>query len=239
MDGSHLPPLRSLPRFFSASASGSDAFEIPPDELDKIRKVLRLPNGSMLAALPGDGRAIICKLEGRMAIPLKVWRPKSEAALRLTIVQALPKGDKIDEIVRACTELGAAKFILFPSDRTIVKWEESKRESRLHRLATIAMEACEVSFRVTLPQLIWKNSLAEAMKAAGENVFVLSESEEAIKPLPKAPQGEAALVIGPEGGWSPREIELTKDKAVTLGPRVLRVDHAAAAAAAIWLLSHE
>ena len=69
-----------------------------------------------------------------------------------------------------------------------------------------------------------------------QDALFLSESEREFKTLPKTGK-PLALGVGPEGGWSPSELVLIGDRGVTLGPRVLRVDHAAAAAAAILLLS--
>jgi 16S rRNA (uracil1498-N3)-methyltransferase len=149
----------------------------------------------------------------------------------------LPKGDKVDEIVRAGTELGVARFILFPSERTVVQWDAKKVDHRLTRLATIAREAAEVSFRTRLPEIVYLPSM-KAVLDANPDTVALSESEKESKPLRKS--GDSmTILVGPEGGWSKKELELIGDRGVTLGPRVLRVDHAGPAAAAILLLHHE
>jgi 16S rRNA (uracil1498-N3)-methyltransferase len=202
--------------------------------LDKLRKVLRLSPGAEIAVLPNDGSLIRCELRTKTAAPKEVYRPETEADLHLTVAQALPKGDKLDEIVRACTEIGVFHFILFPSDRTVVRWDERKTVERLRRLETIAREAAEVSFRTKLPTFELAPDLAGVL-ATRPAAIVLSEAESALARLSR-PAAEATIVVGPEGGWSPRELALIGDRAVTLGARVLRVDHAAAAAAAILLL---
>ncbi len=223
--------LRSLPRVFVPGASSEGPIELPSEEVDKLRKVLRLSAGAEIAVLPDDGSLIRCRFGGRDAVPLEVCWPQTESSLRLTVAQALPKGDKLDEIVRACTEIGVARFVLFPSDRTVVKWDDRKTADRLRRLAVIAREACEVSFRTRLPKFETAANLDAVLENLPESV-VLSESEQALEPLRRP----SALVVGPEGGWSPREFELIGSRRATLGPRVLRVDHAASAAAAILLL---
>lgn len=230
-------PLRSLPRVFIPGASHEEAIQIPSDELDKLRKVLRLSSGAEIAVLPNDGFVVRCRLDGRAAVPLEVHRPDTESPVELTIAQALPKGDKLDEIVRACTEIGVSGFVLFPSDRTVVRWDAKKTVERVRRLEAIAREACEMSFRTRLPKFEVAGSLEEVLKSTSAAI-VLSESEGLGRALPKS-DPRPFLVIGPEGGWSPREVALIGDRGVTLGPRVLRVDHAAAAAAAIFLLAHE
>jgi 16S rRNA (uracil1498-N3)-methyltransferase len=227
------PSLRALPRLFVEGATPGAPIELPKPEVDKLRKVLRLAAGAEIAVLPNDGSVLRCRFEGHHAIPLEKEEPPTEAALRLTIAQALPKGDKAEEIVRACTELGVAAFIFFPSERTVVRWTEDKLEHKMTRLATIAREAAEVSYRTRLPEILYKPSLTAALS---EQAFVLAETEGLTKLLPRLDQGEATLVVGPEGGWAKPELELIGARAVTLGPRVLRVEHAAAAAAARLLI---
>lgn len=230
----HLP-IRALPRVFVQGASPEALIELPQSEIDKLRKVLRLSAGAQIGVLPNDGSIIRCEFTGHDAKPLETLWPEVEAKVDLTICQSLPKGDKLDEIVRACTEIGVARFVLFPSERTIVQWDAKKTADRLNRLQVIAREAAEVSFRTKLPTISYLPSLKEVLNQHPESI-VLSEAEGEFKTL--EPQPSMTLVVGPEGGWSRRELELIGDRGVTLGPRVLRVDHAAAAAAAILLLNY-
>lgn len=230
-----LIPLRALPRVFVEGAEADGEIELPKEELDKLRKVLRLSPGAQIAVLPNDGSLIRCELKVHTAMPLEVVYPETEPSLKLTLAQALPKGDKLDEIIRACTEIGVSRFILFPSERTVVKWDEKKTRDRLHRLQVIAKEACEVSFRTRLPAIELSKDLADVLKREPEAI-VLSEVEGVAPSLMRT--GDAmTIVVGPEGGWAGRELKLIGDRGVTLGPRVLRVDHAGAAAAAILLLT--
>ena len=227
-------PLRALPRTFVPGASFAEGeIELPSDELDKLRKVLRLSTGAEVAILPDDGTLVRCRLEGRRAVALETVRPETEALCEVVLAQALPKGDKLEEIVRAGTELGVSRFIVFPSERTVVRWEPPKVQDRLRRLGTIAREAAEVSFRTRLPRIEWADSLS-AVLSAEPNAVVLSEAEGVTARLGR--QDRTVLVVGPEGGWSGREFERIGDRGVTLGPRVLRVDHAGPSAAALLLL---
>ena len=230
-------PLRALPRTFVPGASFEEGWiEVPADELDKLRKVLRLSSGAEMAILPDDGTLVRCRLQGRRAVALETLQPQTEPTLELTLAQALPKGDKLEEIVRAGTELGVARFLLFPSERTVVRWEPPKVQDRLRRLGTIAREAAEVSFRTRLPRIEWAESLGEVLRAEPEAV-VLSEAE-VVKATLERKGGRMMVVVGPEGGWAKREFEAIGSRGVTLGPRVLRVDHAGPSAAAILLLEH-
>ncbi|MFI5387031.1 MAG: RsmE family RNA methyltransferase [Fimbriimonadales bacterium] len=234
MDSKKPLPLRALPRVFVPGANPDAEIDLPQEELDKLRKVLRLSPGAQIAVLPNDGSLIRCELGPRCARPLEVVHPETEPALFLTLAQALPKGDKLDQIIRACTEIGVSRFVLFPSDRTIVRWDEKKTRDRLHRLGVIAREAAEVCFRTKLPIVEVAEGLAAVLTAEPEAV-VLSEAEGAGGAL-IAKAKAMTIVVGPEGGWAERELKLIGTRGVTLGPRVLRVDHAGAAAAAILLL---
>ena len=228
-------PARALPRLFIPEADPSSEIEIPKDEWEKLRKVLRLNPGDQVAILPNDGTLIRCELLVKEAKPLEVLRPETEPSLHLTLAQALPKGDKLDEIIRSCTEIGVSRFVLFPSERTVVRWDEKKTMDRLHRLETIAREAAEVSYRTRLPVIELAKSLKDVLSREHDAV-VLSEVEGISEPL-RAKGDRMTIVVGPEGGWARAELATIGDRGVTLGPRVLRVDHAGAAAASILLLT--
>jgi 16S rRNA (uracil1498-N3)-methyltransferase len=182
-----LLPLRALPRVFVPGASATDLIELPQSEVDKFRKVLRLSAGAHIAVLPNDGSVIRCEFTGRDAKPIEVEWPDVEPELKLTVAQALPKGDKLDEIVRACSEIGVEHFILFPSERTIVQWDEKKVQSRLQRLAVIAREAAEVSFRTKMPTVEHMASLGAVLKSMPD-AAVLSESDQEFKRLKPSPE---------------------------------------------------
>ena len=225
---------RGLPRVFVEGATPDSEFELPDDEVKKLRNVLRLSSGAEIAVLPNDGTLIRCTLQGHRAVPVEVLDPQSEPSTKITVAQALPKGDKIDDIVKFGTGLGVYRFIVFPSERTVVRWDEKKLESRLRRLRAIAREEAEVSYRSRIPVIEYAANIGEVL-AGNEPIVVLSEGENVTRSLP-APGAELTLVVGPEGGWAQRELILIGDRGVTLGPRVLRVEFAAAAAVASLLL---
>ncbi|MBC8065928.1 MAG: 16S rRNA (uracil(1498)-N(3))-methyltransferase, partial [Chlorobia bacterium] len=190
--------IRALPRVFVPGARSDDLIELPQHEVDKLRKVLRLGAGAQIAILPNDGSVIRCEFTGRDAKPIEIEWPSVEPEVRLIIAQALPKGDKLDEIVRACTEIGVSHFILFQSERSIVQWDAKKVQDKSKRLLTIAMEAAEVSFRTKLPTIEYLPTLKIVLEAHPDAV-VLSEAEGEGKTLPRRDQ--MTVVVGPEGGW--------------------------------------
>ena len=210
--------------------TADEPIRLPTNEYEKFHRILRLASGDEILVLPNDGTAIRCRYQGKTVVPIDVFQPETELPIRITVVQALPKGDKLDEIIRSCAELGVQKFVLFASDRSVVKWDQAKLEARIKRLETIAAEACEVAFRTHLPSV----EFCASWEAIFDHPYliVLSEAEGISAPLSQFRNQDISLLVGPEGGWSPRERERFKGKEVTLGPRVLRVDHAAAAAVA-------
>ena len=235
MDRRDLPPLRSLPRVFVAVAQEEAEIELPKEEVHKLHDVLRLRAGAQIGIVPGDGTIWRCEYRGKTAIRIGIEPLPSESKYRVTLAQAMPRAEKLEEVVRMGTELGVAEFMIFDSDRTVVRWDEKKKADRLVRLQSIVRESAEQSFRAILPKV----SFVAGLKAVlGEFAYVLSEVEGVAATLPRPVASDVTLVIGPEGGWSPREVEMIGDRAVTLGPRVLRVDTAAAAACAIALLNN-
>jgi 16S rRNA (uracil1498-N3)-methyltransferase len=227
-------PLRSLPRIFLPGADPAEPIDLPKEEQEKLHKVLRLPQGAEIAVLPNDRSLIRCEYRARQAIPKSVEWPNTEPDLKLTVAQAFPKGDRLDTVVRMCTEIGVSSFILFPSDRSVVRWDEKKVADKLRRYQAIARESAEQSYRSRMPDVVTASSLGDVLKKAPEAV-VLSEVEGLARTLTRTGD-EMTIVIGPEGGWSPKELKLIGDRGVTLGPLVLRTDTAAPAAAAILLL---
>lgn len=161
-----------------------------------------------------------------------------ELPVTLTIACGLPKGDKLDWIVQKGTELGAAAFTAFPSQTSVVRWDEKKRSKRLTRLEKIAKEAAEQSHRTQTP-LVRFTSFAELLQDFPRFTHVLIAYEESAKEgeraqlvqtFEKMQPGDSLLaVFGPEGGFAPEEIaqfEKAGAKCCGLGPRILRAETA-------------
>jgi 16S rRNA (uracil1498-N3)-methyltransferase len=241
MDRRDFPPLRSLPRIFLDDLDPESLeIELPKPEYRKLHDVLRLRAGAHIALLPGDGTVWRCEFHGPVLRRLEIETIHTEPTLELTLAQAMPKAEKLEEVIRMGTEIGVSHFQVFDSDRTVVRWDERKKQERLPRLAAIARESAEQSYRARVPSVEFVSGLDAVLRQP--EAIVLSEVDRVTATL-QARLGpevrQATLVVGPEGGWSPREVAAIGDRAVTLGPRVLRVDTAAAAAAALVLLRAE
>lgn len=222
--------------FVPGMEPGAAVIPLPPDEVRKLRNVLRLRTGDEIAVLPNDGTVARCRLQGHQAEVLSIESPETEPDCSVTLATAFCRAETLEESVRMSAELGVSRILLFPSDRSVVRWSGEKLVAKVNRLRAIAREACEVAFRVRLPEVDVVASLDELLRAHPE-ALVLSESEDVQRRLTDAlPQAaNPVLVIGPEGGWSPAECTRIADRAVTLGPRVLRADTAAVCAVTLAL----
>jgi 16S rRNA (uracil1498-N3)-methyltransferase len=208
----------TIHRFFvpPEEATG-DRFPLPPSIARQVRTVLRLGDGDRIVLLTGDGSEAVCRL-AREGCVLEERRPAAgEPAHRLTVVQALLKGDALDDVIRQGTEVGVAGFRLAVTRRCVVR---DLTPRRLQRLRTIAREAAEQSERGIVPPVAPPEPL-EAL--VGRGTVLLSEREGGTRLHELAPP--AVLVVGPEGGFAPEELaaaEAAGAAAVGLGPRILR-----------------
>lgn len=229
-------------------------FFVSGDELtaDRVRfrgenaahlKVLRVRVGETLTVSDGAGRDYTCRLLETGSEPVAALlssRPSpGEPAVWAAVYAALPKGDKAETIVQKCVELGAARVVFFASARCVSKPDEKAMAGKLRRYRKIAEEAAMQSYRGRVPQVDWLPSLSAAL-AEGAGCALrafLWEEERALSLRQALTQAEslssAALMTGPEGGFSAEEAAQAASagfQAVTLGPRILRCETAPLAA---------
>jgi len=227
----------------------NSAIELTDDTIRYLRNVLRLWPGDEVLFFDGTGweyRGVIERLEGRGGAVRIVARQHIpiEIPVRITLAQALPKGDKMEFIVQKATELGVARVIPFRSTRTIPRRTEERAARRLERWRRIAAEAAEQCGRADVPEIAETLSFAEALGAAGPGavkiLFWEAETERSIREVLKSDEARSAkeffLVVGPEGGLSGEEAETARQAGfitASLGRLVLRVETAALAILAI------
>jgi 16S rRNA (uracil1498-N3)-methyltransferase len=154
---------------------------------------------------------------------------------RVTLLQAVCKGDKFDAVVRDATELGATRIVPVLAERSVVK----PGDGRAERWRRIAVEAARQCGRGDAPAIASPLELGEAVQlyASGEGVAGLCLDPTADRGLGAAlsalgPEVEVAFVVGPEGGLTPAEVEACVAAGVTrasMGPLVLRAETVCAA----------
>lgn len=221
----------TLHRFFvPAAALTGDRFALPDAIRHQVRTVLRLGDGDRIVLLAGDGTEVVCRLDADECV-VEDRRPAAgEPVHRLTIVQALLKGDALETVVQQGTELGAARFRLVVTERCVARDLSARK---LERLRTIAREAAEQSERGVVPPVDPPLRLVAALEPGA--VLLLERHGETSLGQVAAPE---ALIIGPEGGFSSAEVSAARAAGVRLaglGPRILRSQTVAAAAAAVVL----
>ncbi|HXE98391.1 MAG TPA: 16S rRNA (uracil(1498)-N(3))-methyltransferase [Dongiaceae bacterium] len=160
---------------------------------------------------------------------------------RITVCQALPKGDKIDFILQKGTELGAHDFCLFGGRRSVAKIRDDQLNSKLERWSRIAMEAARQCGRPDIPGVTWRPSAVEAANDAGQELRLIlweGEREHLLKDsLSEGGKPSSVIIaIGPEGGFDPLEVRHFSQhgfRPVSLGSRILRTETASIAILAI------
>lgn len=225
-----------MPRFyyFFDSADVNAPLVLPPEAVHHAMRVLRMRQGDPVEVFNGKG----CAVKGTIrfatdfaeVIPQEViMQPRG---LKLVLMQALVANEKMDWIIEKACELGYAEIAVFPSERGEVRLTGEKAVKRVERWNKIAVSACQQCGENYLPNIRFCTSLKKAAAYAEGLKFVLS-------PVGKtydSSEVHAAVTfaIGPEGGLSPKEIEMLVDGGFyshKLGSRVLRTETAAIAAA--------
>jgi 16S rRNA (uracil1498-N3)-methyltransferase len=206
-----------------------------------LAAVMRLAVGDGLLVFNGrDGewRAIVSDV-GKRRVTLSVGaRQRAQAAgPDLDLVVALVKRGRLETIVEKAAELGARRI------RPVVTERTNADHTRVERLQAIAVEASEQTGRLDVPEVLEPVKLEKLIAAwePGRALLFCDEAGDA-KPVLAAlagrPAGPWAILVGPEGGFSPRERQVLRALAyatpATLGPRILRADTAAISALTLW-----
>jgi 16S rRNA (uracil1498-N3)-methyltransferase len=222
-----------------------DRVTFDADETRHMAVVLRLGPGDTVIAADGRGREYTVRLEAlapaATGTVLDVGRTRAESPLAVTLVQGVPKGDKMESIVRAATELGVTRVVPAITARTIVRLEPPRWRDRARRWQRVAGEAAKQCGRAVVPEVATPRPLAEALDAVDDALRVcLWEGhapalDEVLAGITTPPPSLAALV-GPEGGLARDEVERASERGwrpVRLGPRILRTETAGPAILAI------
>jgi len=210
-----------------------------------LGRVLRAAVGDVVQAVDPGGALLSVRLTAitaRRAEGLIVGRAAlaTESPLDLTLAQGVPKGDKMDGIVRMATELGVTRVVPLMTARTVVRLEPARWTSRLGRWQRIAKEAAQQSGRAAVPEIGAPRDVASWAREAGANglLVCLWEEERAglERRLPPGPCPRVTVIVGPEGGLTADEVRGLADAGAvvaSLGPRLLRTETAGAVAVAL------
>ena len=228
-------------RFYTDALSEGFA-SLTPEDARHALKVLRLPPGAEVEMICEGRRFRACLREGARLEPLEEL-PSTEARLRVTLFQGLPKADKMDWIVQKAVELGVARVVPVMMERCVSRPDARDLEKKVIRWNRIAREAGKQSCRCLIPEVTLPVQFSDLVRLGAELDACAVPWEEAasLGPLGFTRAHPAlhslGLLIGPEGGIAPGEIETIRPvfQPITLGPRILRTETAGLAAAAVFL----
>ena len=223
---------------------------LSPQESQHVTRVLRMKPGEPVQLIAAErlyAAELVSADASAATVRVLSQLPAPECATHVTLVQGLPKADKMETIIQKATELGVWDILPVAMERSVsrVEGKEAKKSERWNR---IALEAAKQSGRAHLPEVRMTLDASQAVQAmrgaAYDAVWIAWEEEgelrlsEAVRRLmEQTPSPRAvALVIGPEGGIAPGEIERLRNTGaacVTLGPRILRTETAGLCALAV------
>lgn len=224
-----------------------DLAELPAETAHQVRNVLRMGPGDRLLLLDNQGWQVEAELveatRRQVAVRLLERSPAfGEPTRHVTLYQSLLKKDNFEWVLQKGTELGISRFVPLITERTVIS-ERTLKPTKLARWQRILTEAAEQCRRARIPQLVPAQTFAEALASQPPDTLCLIPALSATTPLTTLLADlptHTALFIGPEGGFSPAEVSQAQANgllAVTLGPRTLRAETAAVAAAALLLLN--
>ena len=221
-------------RFFFDGPLGRGDLTLEGPEAHHLAAVRRFAAGDAVTLFNGDGHEYPAEIieVGKKRVSIRVTAvltPDRELGLGLHVASALPKGDRGDFLIEKLTELGATDFTPLLTERGVVKADEAKAE-KLRRAVIEASKQCgrNVLMRVHAPAR-WADWCP---RQAGRRL--IAHPGGAARDL--APGTDVTVAIGPEGGFTEAEVELALASGwerLSLGPRVLRVETAALAAAVL------
>jgi 16S rRNA (uracil1498-N3)-methyltransferase len=234
-------------------ASGDDiegsTVLLSKEETHHLAHVLRLSPGDEAYVFDGIGSEYRCKLtsfdghRARLSI-VEHLSDKVESPVCIVLAQALAKSEKFDLVVQKATELGVTEIVPLVTANTDLKLSDDRASKRLERWRRVSLEATKQSGRRTLPRVgdqigvkEYLGQLYKQRRVTNDKLVLLLFNETGGSTIGGVLQewdGDRIVAfVGPEGGWTPEEIEIMFEygvASVTLGPRTLRTETAAIAA---------
>jgi 16S rRNA (uracil1498-N3)-methyltransferase len=232
--------MRHVRCHIDAELVPGQALTLPDASVTHLLRVLRLGLGDAVTLFNGDGydyRAHISAIGKRSAEAEVLERVDvaRESPLQVTLAQALARGEKMDLVLQKATELGVQRVAPVITERTEVRLDAERADRRLQHWRGVVASACEQCGRARLPEVIEPQALHAFLAAEqASGALILALDPEGELSLASLPDFESlVLVIGPEGGLSPRDLDQLRAagaKGLRLGPRILRTETAGLAA---------
>ena len=239
---------KNMPRFFVRQERIDNGIvTLTGDDAHHIARSLRMAVGESITVCDMQANEYECRIiefEDDVAVRaeiLSVSRSDTEPPLKITLFQALSKGDKLDTVIQKAVECGVWRIVPFESERCVVKLKAEAEERKTERRRRIAAEAAKQCGRSILPDVTATVSFDRALEMAGESQIGLfcyegdgtlalgRVLEQRLVADAEGRYPDVAVVIGSEGGFSIAEAELAKSSGllpIGLGKRILRTETA-------------
>lgn len=228
-----------LYRFYVAAFT-PPAVGLPEDQAHHATRVLRLETGASVIVFDGRGHwaqgVLRCEKRGTF-VDIEQVHSDPPPALQVTLATAVPKADRAEWLVEQASQLGVSEIQWLDSDRAVVKPRESG--GKMDKYRRVALEAAKQCGRTHLLAIAPMRTLEETL-AGGAAVLCLDpRAEKSFGEVAWPQSGRVRALIGPEGGWSPPEVELlTRHPGIVrvrLNTHILRIETACAAVASLLL----
>jgi 16S rRNA (uracil1498-N3)-methyltransferase len=216
---------------------------LPESAAAHLVRVLRAGIGDRCTLFNGDGHDYPARIvaAGKREVLVAIDAVavvENESPLRIVLVQALARGEKMDLILQKATELGVAGFIPVASERSEVRLDADRVDKRVGHWRNVVGAACEQCGRAVVPSVTAPMPLAAATQTLApesRRLLLDPEATRAVGQLDLGSDRTIVLAIGPEGGWAPRDRDVLRAagfNGIRLGPRILRTETAGLAAIA-------
>lgn len=232
--------MKQFPRLYLPGATEGATIRLATTQRHHLTRVLRLANEAPVKVFDGEGREFNARLaigaHSVEAIISECVHEEAEPALAMTLVVAISRATRMEWALEKAVELGVAEIRPALAERGKVRLSGERAERRRAHWQGVVVSAAAQCGRARLPQLAAPTDLSEALEAISmrDKIALLPDASRPLPSLP-APEGEVALLVGPESGFSTRETEsihASDWQAARLGPRILRAETAVPAALA-------
>lgn len=239
--------------FVDESQKQGNTYLITDSDYNHIKNVLRMQKGDELV-VSVNGKSDLCEIKSFKdeTVVVKIIEENyknTELKTNIFLFQGLPKSDKMEFIIQKAVELGVDGVIPVEMNRCVVKLDEKKKNSKQTRWQTIAESAAKQSKRNTVPTVFDVLSYKDALEKANEldMLIVPYENENGMVETKRVLDelcncSSVGILIGPEGGFDEKEIDLAKQfggRIISLGKRILRTETAAITAISMCMLNIE
>ncbi|MEM9057644.1 MAG: 16S rRNA (uracil(1498)-N(3))-methyltransferase [Pseudomonadota bacterium] len=231
-----------IPRLYCPQPIAAETTaQLHADAVRHAVRVLRLREGAEVVLFDGSGREYPARLKhiGKGTVSVDVGRAVEhsvESPLDVTLVQGISRGERMDLTLQKATELGATRIVPVTMHRTVVRLSAERAAKRVAHWRGVVAHACQQCGRNALPpvaDVVTFDAWLDGHRATDADLLLAPGAA----PLePGSPPASVTLVVGPEGGFAPQEVDRLAQRGfrgLGLGPRILRTETAALAALAV------